>query len=81
MTSATEIRELFRAKGWSVAAWARQHGFPAPLVYRVLRGETECLRGQTHEIGLALGIKDPPSESQKQLLSRSSAFSCVIQQD
>lgn len=74
MATAEEIRQLFVVQGWSVAAWAREHGFPAPLVYRVLRGETHCLRGRTHEIGLALGIKDPPNETQKQMLSRSSAF-------
>lgn len=74
MAKAEEIRQLFVVQGWSVAAWARDHGFPASLVYRVLRGETQCLRGQTHEIGLALGIKDPPNESQKQLLSHNIAL-------
>jgi gp16 family phage-associated protein len=74
MASPAEIKALFVAQGWSVADWARGNGFPANLVYRVLRGETDCRRGKTHQIGIALGIKTPPSEEMRrmvQTLSRS----------
>jgi gp16 family phage-associated protein len=68
MASHKEIRQLFFAEGWSVAGWAREHGFPANLVYRVLRGETQCLRGTTHAIGIALGIKSPSTEELRKIL-------------
>lgn len=68
MASHKEIRQLFFAEGWSVAGWAREHGFPANLVYRVLRGETQCVRGTTHAIGIALGIKSPSSEALRKIL-------------
>ena len=67
MASPAEIKALFIAQGWSVADWARDNGFPANLVYRVLRGETDCRRGKTHQIGIALGIKTPPSEEMRRI--------------
>lgn len=64
MHTPSQVRELFKIDGTSVAAWARQHGFPVALVYRVLRGEAQCVRGQSHKIGLALGIKARASPDQ-----------------
>lgn len=54
-----EINTLaeFRANGVAIVDWARTHGFSAPLVYAVLRGERKCLRGQSFEIAKALGMK------------------------
>lgn len=69
MNTPAEARQLFVAQGISVAEWARERGFSPALVYRVLRGETECLRGHSHEIGVALGIKAPPTNEQRQQLS------------
>jgi len=68
MTSPSEIKQLFVAEGLTVADWARKHGFPASLVYRVLRGETQCLRGTTHEIGIALGLKRRASDEMRRIL-------------
>lgn len=68
MLSLSQVRELFQADGISVASWSRSHGFPVALVYRVLRGEAKCQRGQTHRIALALGIKAPASPDQQILL-------------
>lgn len=67
MASSVEVKQLFDAEGWTVAEWARKHGFPAGLVYRVLRGETKCRRGTTHQIGIALGIKSPASLNLRKL--------------
>lgn len=64
MQTPNQVLELFRADGTSVAEWARTHGFAVALVYRVLRGEAQCLRGQSHKIGLALGIKTAASTAQ-----------------
>lgn len=47
----------FRSNGVAIAAWAESNGFSPALVYAVLRGERKCLRGQSHQIAKALGMK------------------------
>lgn len=69
MLSSSEVRNLFEADGISVAEWSRERGFPSALVYRVLRGEAKCLRGESHRIAIALGIKAPASAEQRKLLT------------
>lgn len=56
-----EVRNAFRERGISVSEWARGRGFSLPLVYRVLSGRP-AHRGQSHEIAVALGLKQgrPP---------------------
>ena len=49
----------FRDTGINVKAWALSRGFNPALVYSVLRGERKCLRGQSHEVAVALGLKTP----------------------
>ena len=68
MFSFTEVRNLFEANGISVAGWSRENGFPSALVYRVLRGEAKCRRGETHRIAIALDIKPKTSEEQRKFL-------------
>lgn len=74
MRTPYEVKELFRISGTPVSVWARQHGFSVALVHRVLRGEAQCLRGKTHRIAVALGIKPAASAIQvdqiKQLMSQ-----------
>jgi gp16 family phage-associated protein len=55
-----EARQALRANGRSVAEWARHNGFPAALVYAVLGGRRKCLRGESHRIAVALGLKALP---------------------
>jgi gp16 family phage-associated protein len=43
--------------GLSVADWARARGFSPELSRMVLAGKRKCLRGQSHEIAVAFGIK------------------------
>jgi gp16 family phage-associated protein len=50
-------RAIFEASGWSVAEWARLQGFSTGLVYQVLEGRRKCMRGQSHKIAVALGLK------------------------
>jgi len=50
--------ERFRRNGITVAQWAKANGFEKSLVYAVLRGR-KCLRGQSHDIAVALGLKQP----------------------
>lgn len=51
------IRNEFALRGVSIAEWSRQRGYSSALVYQVLRGEKKCLRGQSHQIAMALGLK------------------------
>lgn len=67
MQTLDQVRELFEINGESIARWARQRGFSPALVYRVLRGETTAVRGKTHEIAIALGVKRAPTEDERQL--------------
>ncbi len=61
------VRSDFFARGLSVAAWSREHGFPPNAVYRVLSGQSLAMRGNAHRIAVALGIKQPPTaESSKE---------------
>ena len=50
-------KHLFEMTGTSVAEWARVRGFSAGLVYQVLDGQRKCMRGQSHRIAIALGLK------------------------
>lgn len=63
-----QAREAFSASGISVASWARQNRFSAPLVYAVLQGRNQATRGESHRIAVALGIKPAPREPLLSLL-------------
>ncbi len=52
-----EVRATFVATGINIAEWARARGFSAELTRMVLSGKRKCLRGQSHQIAVALGIK------------------------
>lgn len=53
-----EARAWFGYAGISVAQWARENGFSEPLVRAILAGHKRCLRGQSHNIAVALGLKE-----------------------
>lgn len=55
--TADEVWAQLRASGVSANEWAKQHGFEPTLVYSVLSGTRKCLRGKSHEIAKALGLK------------------------
>jgi gp16 family phage-associated protein len=52
-----QVRAEFERKGWSFAAWAREHNYGRSLVYAVVAGQKQCKRGQSHEIAVLLGLK------------------------
>jgi gp16 family phage-associated protein len=56
-----EVLAAFRENGASIAKWSVDHGFQPYLVYEILRGERKCLRGQSHEIAVQLGLKPKPT--------------------
>ena len=58
--SAKEVREEFERAGISIAEWAKARGFDRFTVYGVLTGRHKGTRGKTHQIAVALGLKDGP---------------------
>ena len=43
--------------GITIAHWAREHRVSEPLVREILAGRKKCLRGQSHNIAVMLGMK------------------------
>ncbi len=68
--SAKRARDAFDESGIPVAEWDRARGFSASLVYQVLEGKRKCLRGQSHRIAVALGLKDGLTLTLDQLTTR-----------
>lgn len=56
-SSVNEPRSIFVESGISIAEWARAEGFSTALVYQVIDGKRPCVRGQSHRIAVALGLK------------------------
>ncbi|WP_416759398.1 DNA-binding protein [Roseateles sp. So40a] len=56
-STAQEIKRDFHRRGVSIADWAKSRGFDADLVYVILGGKRKCLRGESHRIAVALGLK------------------------
>lgn len=51
------VKAAFAESGISISEWARANGFSQTLVYQILDGGRPCLRGQSHQIAVALGLK------------------------
>ncbi|HGM4875821.1 TPA: DNA-binding protein, partial [Pseudomonas aeruginosa] len=51
------VKELFRAAGITISAWAEANGYPRHQVYMVINGQFKGRRGTSHEIALKLGMK------------------------
>ena len=59
IATTNQVQEWFRNNGLNINAWALERGFAPALVYAVLQGKRKCLRGQSHQIAVELGIKSP----------------------
>lgn len=57
-----EVQTWFQSQGISIADWAMEHGFSAALTREVIKGR-RCIRGQSHHIAVALGMKAPSNIS------------------
>jgi len=57
LASHERVRAAFLNSGISISAWATVNGFSSGLVYQVLEGKRKCVRGQSHRIAIALGLK------------------------
>ncbi|WP_091933527.1 DNA-binding protein [Propionivibrio dicarboxylicus] len=68
--STKRVRVIFEEAGIPVSSWARANGFSTGLVYQVLEGKRKCLRGQSHQIAVALGLKTGLASSLEQLNER-----------
>lgn len=55
--SISAVKFAFAEHGVSISEWARENGFSAGLVYQILEGKRQCLRGQSHKIAVELGLK------------------------
>ena len=53
-----EARARLNLQGKTSRDWALEKGYDPQLVYKVLSGNRSCTRGASHEIAVALGIKD-----------------------
>jgi len=59
----SQVRAEFSRKGWSYSGWATQHGFSPNLVIAIINDDDnapkrKCLRGESHNIAVKLGLKD-----------------------
>lgn len=68
--NANQVRNMFNESGLSVSEWARLRGFSSGLVYQVLDGKRKCMRGQSHQIAVALGLKHGSSMDVEELNSK-----------
>lgn len=57
LRTSQEARDWLSYMGITIAQWARDHKFSEPLVREILAGRKKCLRGQSHNIAVALGMK------------------------
>lgn len=52
-----QVRDYFEQSEESMADWARARGFSVVLTRMVAAGQRKCLRGQSRQIAVALGMK------------------------
>lgn len=53
-----QARAELQRKGISISEWAVTNGFSVAIVFEVLSGKRKCIRGQSHKIAVALGLKE-----------------------
>lgn len=53
-----DVRADLERQGVSITQWAIANKFSPSLVYEVLAGRKKCIRGQSHNIAVKLGLKD-----------------------
>jgi gp16 family phage-associated protein len=58
MKTKEQVKKVFEERGETFGAWAKRKGFKLRTVYAVLNGQLKASRGISHEIAVALGIKD-----------------------
>ena len=56
-----EFKRELANNGVSISEWAKRHGFSVALVYQVLTGQRKTIRGESHRIAVAAGLKQTSS--------------------
>lgn len=72
---AKDVRSIFTESGISIAEWVRAEGFSTAFVYQVIEGGRQCVRGQSHRIAVALGLKQGVICNLEQFKRRLAEFS------
>ena len=57
LRTAAEAKSWLQYQGISVSQWCRENNFNTSLVFEILAGRKRCLRGMSHNIAVALGMK------------------------
>ena len=57
MASREKVKAEFEDSGISIKKWAESRGFSPRIVYQVLDGKSQGLRGKSHAVAVALGIR------------------------
>jgi gp16 family phage-associated protein len=57
LMSPEQVQAWFHESGVCVGDWANKNGFSPALVYAVIKGKRKCIRGESHRIAVALGMK------------------------
>ncbi|GAB3256600.1 helix-turn-helix domain-containing protein [Chitinimonas naiadis] len=58
MRTLGDVRKAFEDHGVCVSTWARDRGFTPRQVHDVLLGRAKGKRGVSHDVAVALGIKE-----------------------
>ncbi|WP_073673051.1 DNA-binding protein [Pseudomonas aeruginosa] len=53
-----EARAELKRKGISISQWAAANNFSCNMVFEVLAGRKQGIRGQAHKIAVKLGLKE-----------------------
>lgn len=56
--TAKQVKEKFQAEGITFSKWAKEHGYRANQVYRVVNGQSKAKYGKDYEVAVKLGLKD-----------------------
>lgn len=58
-----EVRQEFARHGWTITSWAKAKGYSQELARDIfndddVKPKRKCLRGESHNIAVSLGIKE-----------------------
>lgn len=67
-----QVRDEFARKGLSFSAWARTNSYSATLLLDIVNDDDKnprrkCLRGESHNIAVQLGLKEGEVHRQSRL--------------
>ena len=62
--NADEVKAWLDRHGVTIHEWAHAHAFTPGVVYALLQGRTRGLRGEAHQVAIALGMKPAPALSE-----------------